>query len=217
MCAAPCGFRRHLLVWAYVLGLLPLFLRIFREKWSARCCPPLHLSGMPICSPKPCTSGPGRRASSMPALPFSLRIVGIVRLRRVVLGKNMLRGPRFVILLPIAIPPCHGTRPRPGFNWPSFSLVAHWQLLLGAHLGTPFPSCSAPYGQHGQAELEHSGEAGTSLGQRLSSSRPVSCPTCPRASPRGHHDLAMAPGIQLAVRSRLRNQTSRWFSTRHFT
>ncbi len=54
-------------------------------------------------------------------------------------------GLRLRYPAPIAIPPVvMGLGLVQGFNWPSFSLVGTWQLLLGAHLVYTLPFMLAP-------------------------------------------------------------------------
>lgn len=99
---------------------------------------------------------------------FINALVGVCSVYAVsVLGKNWLRRTfEFVILLPIAIPPVvMGLGLVQGFNWPSFSLVGTWQLLLGAHLVYTLPFMLRPL----MANMDMLNwnileEAGTSLG-----------------------------------------------------
>jgi len=71
-----------------------------------------------------------------------------------------------VILLPIAVPPIvMGLGLIQSFNWPGFSLVGTWQLLLGAHIVYTLPFTLRPI----MANMEMIQwnvleEAGTSLG-----------------------------------------------------
>ncbi len=63
-----------------------------------------------------------------------------------VLNKDWLtRAFDFIILLPIAVPPVvMGLGLVQAFNWPGFSLVGTWQLLLGAHVIFTMPFMLKP-------------------------------------------------------------------------
>ncbi len=84
-----------------------------------------------------------------------------------VLGKTWLNSlMKFLVLLPIAIPPVvMGLGLVQAYNWDFFSLVGTWQLLLGAHAVYTLPFMVRPL----MANLELIGwqtleEAGLSLG-----------------------------------------------------